>query len=369
MDEFSLPAEPGLLWAPDSEHPGLRCEQWVDLSETDPAELADLAESEGPGGSCLSRLNGDSCGARPGLPAPPEGAGGRAKRSSSRPPRRCWCRRSPPPLAACSRRAACPGPAPARPPPADLAFVLCDQDPLCIVEQANFDQLCSLAAVFGRVAGPKRRQLIDSLCSSLTCLNAWIDKLLATPVDQQDPEAVRQHRSAFKAYNFFLAWISGQAGREARDAAAAAPAPSGASQAPSGRGGGRKKKAAADGEGLLAGWDWATQFPKVVKAVAQAMNTDLWALHRPSAPEEAMLIKATQLVSRSAPAVPSPGICCRQRHQAVLHAMLPVPPGRRRAAPPHAPQRCIQLPCACAIPPALCCPVRRLLAPWRTPAR
>lgn len=47
MDEFSLPAEPGLLWAPDSEHPGLRCEQWVDLSETDPAELADLAESEG----------------------------------------------------------------------------------------------------------------------------------------------------------------------------------------------------------------------------------------------------------------------------------------------------------------------------------
>lgn len=171
--------------------------------------------------------------------------------------------------------------------------MLCDQDPLCIVEQAKFDQLCSLAAVFGRVAGPKRRQLIDSLCSSLTCLNAWIDKLLATPADQQDPEAVRQHRSAFKAYIFFLAWISGQAAREARDAAAAAPAPS-ASQAPSGRG--RKKKAAADGDGLLAGWDWAAQFPKVVKAVAQAMNTDLWALHRPSAPEEAMLIKATQLV-------------------------------------------------------------------------
>ncbi len=183
-------------------------------------------------------------------------------------------------------------------PAADLAFVLCDQDPLCIVEQANFDQLCSLAAVFGRVAGPKRRQLIDSLCSSLTCLNAWIDKLLATPVDQQDPDAVRQHRSAFKAYLFFLAWISGLAAREARDAAAAAPAPSAASQAPSGRGG-RKKKTAADGDGLLAGWDWAAQFPKVVKAVAQAMNTDLWALHRPSAPEEAMLIKATQLVRRS----------------------------------------------------------------------
>lgn len=46
MDEFTLPAEPALLWEPDSEHPGLRCEQWVDLSETDTAELADLAESE-----------------------------------------------------------------------------------------------------------------------------------------------------------------------------------------------------------------------------------------------------------------------------------------------------------------------------------
>ena len=55
MDEFTLPAEPGLLWGPDSEHPGLRCEQWVDLGETDPAELADLAESEQL--AVASRLN------------------------------------------------------------------------------------------------------------------------------------------------------------------------------------------------------------------------------------------------------------------------------------------------------------------------
>lgn len=178
-------------------------------------------------------------------------------------------------------------------PAADLAFVLCDQDPLCIVEQQNFDQLCSLVAAWGRIEGPKRRQLIDSLCSSLTCLNAWIDKLLAQPADALNPDSVRQHRSAYKAYIFFLAWISGAAGREAA-AAAAEPTASNASQAaPSGRG---RRKKAADADGAMAGWDWGAQFPKVVKAVGQAMNTDLWALFRPGGPEEAMLMKATQLV-------------------------------------------------------------------------
>ena len=178
------------------------------------------------------------------------------------------------------------------PPPADLAFVLCDQDPLCIVEQQNFDQLCSLVACFGQVDGPKRRQLIDSLCSSLTCLNAWIDKLLAAPADSHDPDSVRQHRSAFKAYIFFLGWISGLAAQESRKAAAEGSGSS-ATQAVGGAGRGRKKKAAAS---EVAGWDWGTQFPRVVKAVAQALNTDLWALFRPSGPEEPLLMKALQLV-------------------------------------------------------------------------
>lgn len=172
--------------------------------------------------------------------------------------------------------------------------MLCDQDPLCIVEQQNFDQLCSLVAAFGRVQGAQRRQLIDSLCSSLTCLNAWADKLLATPADSLDPDSVRQHRSAFKAYVFFLAWISSVAGRESREAAAtSAPATSGAASSQAG-GRGRKKKAAAGGE--LGAWDWSALFPRVVKAVAQSLNTDLWALFRPSAPDEAVLMKAMQLV-------------------------------------------------------------------------
>ncbi|KAL4446838.1 hypothetical protein ABPG77_008082 [Micractinium sp. CCAP 211/92] len=223
MEEFSIPEEPQLLWAPDSEL-AFRCEAFVDLSDAPLDEVGDAAEN--------------------------------------------------------------------------LAFVLCDQDPLCIVEQANFDQLCSLVAAWARVEGPKRRQLIDSLCSSLTCLNAWIDKLLAVPPEAQNTDSVRQHRSAYKAYLFFLAWISGMAGREA---AAAVPGSGGgdaASQLSQAVGGGRgRKKKAAAASGGVAGWDWGATFPKVVKAVAQALNTDLWALFRPSGPEEAMLIKAIQLAT------------------------------------------------------------------------
>ena len=294
MDEFLLPQEPGALWAPDSEHGGLRVEAFTDLSEADPAEVGDVAESALEGRPLAAvavergQLGGEGAGAalRPG----PRLTGRRSTRS-----RRGGRRRAVQLVAACRRRraaaahsAACPPPA--RPPP-DLAFVLCDQDPLCIVEQQNFDQLCSLVAAWGRVDSPKRRQLVDSLCSSLTCLNAWVDKLLAAPADAVDPASMRQHRSALKAYVFFLGWIAALAGREAAEAAAdASQAPS---QAAPGRG--RRKKAAAD-TGALAGWDWAAQQPKVVRAAAAALSNDLWALFRPAGPDEALLLKATQLV-------------------------------------------------------------------------
>lgn len=186
------------------------------------------------------------------------------------------------------------------------------------MEQANFDQLCSLVAAWPRVEGPKRRQLIDSLCSSLTCLNAWIDKLLAAPSDAQNADSVRQHRSAYKAYLFFLAWISGVAGREA---ATAAPGGSGeaASQLSQAVGGGRGRKKKVVASGGVAGWDWGATFPKVVKAVAQAHNTDLWALFRPSGPEEAMLIKAIQLVRDPAAQV---AVTRPPRRSAVLVQLL-----------------------------------------------
>eukprot|EP00887_Chlorella_sp_A99_P003643 scaffold7.g3643.t1 len=211
-EEFVVPAEPAELWQ-DSEL-AFRAEGFVDLSQSAPEEVGEIAEN--------------------------------------------------------------------------VAFVLCDQDPLCVVEQQNFDSLCSLLAAFHLVEGPKRRQLVDSLCSSLTCLNAWIDKLLAQPPDAVEPEAVRQHRSAFKAYLFFLSWVSGLASRESRDAA---PAPAPAASA-AGGGRGRKKKGGAE---VAVGWDWGAQQAKVVKAVAQAMNTDLWALFRPGWPEEGLMVRITQL--------------------------------------------------------------------------
>lgn len=48
MDELQLPDDPSALWAPDGEHPGLRCEAWVDYSDRDVAEIGDVAESERP---------------------------------------------------------------------------------------------------------------------------------------------------------------------------------------------------------------------------------------------------------------------------------------------------------------------------------
>lgn len=57
MEEFVVPDEPQALWAVDSEHPGLRCEGFEDLAETDAGALADLAESER---SCHAGFNCDS---------------------------------------------------------------------------------------------------------------------------------------------------------------------------------------------------------------------------------------------------------------------------------------------------------------------
>ena len=169
-----------------------------------------------------------------------------------------------------------------------VSFKLCDENPLCIIEQANFDQLCSVIRCFELLQGPKRRQLLDALCSSLTCLNAWIDRLMATPADSEDREALVDYRSAFKAYLFFLQWVAKIAGKEAMVASTAsvvAPAAAG------GRGRG-KKKGVDDGT-----WDWPTQFAKVMKAVGRALNTDLWALFRPNRPDQNTLVKLIQLAA------------------------------------------------------------------------
>lgn len=150
-----------------------------------------------------------------------------------------------------------------------------------------FDRLCSVVRCFGGLEGPRRRQLVDALCSSLTCLNAWIDRLMATPADSEERQALGDYRSAFKAYLFFLQWVAREAGREA----VAEAASTAAATAPA-AGRGRKKKAADD-----LGWDWPTQFARVMKAAARALNTDLWALFRPARPDQATLVKLVQLAA------------------------------------------------------------------------
>ncbi|KAG7674430.1 hypothetical protein Ndes2437B_g00695 [Nannochloris sp. 'desiccata'] len=165
-----------------------------------------------------------------------------------------------------------------------VSFKLCDDNPLCIIDQQNFDQLCSLVRCFDLLEGPKRRQLLDALCSSLTCLNAWIDRLMATPSDSSDRDAMIDYRSAFKVYLFFLQWIAKLAGREALAAATNANAAAAPTKA---RG---RKKAVDDGS-----WDWPVQFTKVMKAVGRALNTDLWALFRPNRPDQNTLVKLIQL--------------------------------------------------------------------------
>ena len=172
---------------------------------------------------------------------------------------------------------------------AAVSFKLCDEDPLCITEQKNFDHLCSVVRCFHLLEGPKRRQLLDALCSSLTCLNAWIDRLMSTPADSQDRDALIDYRSAFKAYLFFLQWIAKIAAREAVTASTNANAAAAGGAAAGGRARGRKK-AVDDGN-----WDWSVQFAKVMKTVGRALNTDLWALFRPSRPDPNTLLKLIQL--------------------------------------------------------------------------
>lgn len=118
---------------------------------------------------------------------------------------------------------------------------------------------------------------------------AWIDRVLANPADSLDRESLGGYRSAFKAYLFYLQWISKIAGQEAREAAASATV----SLTGAGTGKGRGKKKAAD-ESV---WDWPSQYARVMNAVGQSLNTDLWALFRPNRPDQTVLLKLIQLAT------------------------------------------------------------------------
>ena len=132
---------------------------------------------------------------------------------------------------------------------------------------------------------------MDSLCSSLSLLNASASALLEASCDGNgDKDALaEQHYSALKAYVFFLHWIASQAEQEQKATAAkAAPA------AASGRGRTKGKKAAQ----ISSSWEWDADRDKLAKAFAGISQIDLWQLCSPNNPEEAFFLLWSQTVSK-----------------------------------------------------------------------
>ena len=79
---------------------------------------------------------------------------------------------------------------------------------------------------FKHVSSISRKRLVDGLCSNLSVLGLSIGALVSVqnPQDPAEHEASSaSHRSALKAYAFFLSWLTALAEDEAR---AAGPDPS-----------------------------------------------------------------------------------------------------------------------------------------------
>ena len=181
------------------------------------------------------------------------------------------------------------------------------------MEQSVFDATCSLVRAFNILEGPKRRQLVDALCSSITCLNAWIDRILGSPPDSQDRELLVDHRSAFKAYLFFLQWIVKISSREAKESMYSVTTSSTAGLT----GKGRRKKNVDEVNGE---WDWTAQLPKIMKSIGRSLNADLWALFRPNRPDQSVL---GGLIHLAAAALEQP--CCAKDEElasAIAHVLV-----------------------------------------------
>lgn len=126
-----------------------------------------------------------------------------------------------------------------------------------------------------------KEQLLDALATSMTCLSAWMDGVLSTPADSEDRTLLGEYRSAFKVYIFFMQWISKLCVREALSTSTSVSAVNAAATK------GRRKKA--DGQ-----WNWPEQCGKLVQSVARAMTLDMWAVFRPSKPDDALLVALVQ---------------------------------------------------------------------------
>ncbi|CAL5220968.1 g3074 [Coccomyxa viridis] len=180
---------------------------------------------------------------------------------------------------------------------AGALYDICNQDALCVVEQDLFDKLYSIIRGFKHVSSISRKRLVDGLCSNLSVLGLSIGALVSVqePDDPAEHEAsAASHRSALKAYAFFLSWLTALAEEEAQTAV---PDPSAAA----GRGKGRKK---ATGAQAVLQWDWDSQRDKVGRSLAVVTDIDLWKLYRPKPIEESLLQTCSKTAGSSCSLLP-----------------------------------------------------------------
>lgn len=174
-----------------------------------------------------------------------------------------------------------------------VAYDLCENDALCILEQEVFDQVYACSRDFRALSAIGRIRLADSLCSNLSVLSASVASLLAAGGGDTagGADTVASHREALKAYATLIYWIADAADAEARDA------PSAAATCASGAGKADKKAAAKSGKktGQLVEWKWEEQRERVMHTMSGVLDADLWNLFRPRQPSEAFLGLFTRL--------------------------------------------------------------------------
>ena len=103
-----------------------------------------------------------------------------------------------------------------------VAYDLCENDALCILEQDVFDHAYACARDFVALKPVGRIRLTDSLCSNLSVLSASIASLLASG-SGDEADAGDAHREALKCYACLVYHLADVADAEARvDAGTAA---------------------------------------------------------------------------------------------------------------------------------------------------
>ena len=134
-----------------------------------------------------------------------------------------------------------------------------------------------------------RKRLVDGLASGLSVVAASAPALTTSPPPDAGERAAQAtlHRSALKAYVFFLAWVQAQADDEA--SAAVAAGGGAAAAPPPARGRGRRGGGAAAAP--AAAWTWDAGRERAARAWAALASTDLRLLFAPAPVADGLLAR------------------------------------------------------------------------------